>query len=357
MSKGRVCVAMSGGVDSSVAALVLRDAGYEVVGLTMQLYDRGAERAWGRCCAPEDVADAREVAAELGIAHYVVNYEDRFRERVVDYFVGEYAAGRTPIPCIPCNHRLKFADLLERALALGADFLATGHYARLELTGGRARLLRARDPRKDQSYFLFGVPPEALARARFPLGEMEKAETREIARRAGLPTAEKRDSQEVCFVPADGAGAFVERALGGARAGEIVGVDGAPLGDHAGVFHYTVGQRRGLGVPSSDRLYVLELDGERNRVVVGGREGLRRAGLEADEALWIDRPEGAAAFEATVKIRYNAPDVPCVVRPDEGGFSLRFGEPQEAVAPGQAAVLYRDEAVLGGGFISRALAA
>ncbi|MCA9773244.1 MAG: tRNA 2-thiouridine(34) synthase MnmA, partial [Myxococcales bacterium] len=293
MTAKRACVAMSGGVDSSVAAVLLQREGYEVIGLTMQLYDRGAARSWGRCCAPEDVVDARAVAEGLDIPFYVVNYEDRFREQVVDYFVTEYAEGRTPIPCIPCNDRLKFADLLDRARALGADFLATGHYARVESGDGGARLLKGRDPRKDQSYFLYGVDRRALAGVRFPVGDLLKEEVRAIAREAGLPVADKADSHEVCFVSAEGAGAFVERELGGARAGSIVGTSGEVLGEHEGVFHYTIGQRRGLGVPSSDRLYVTEIDAPSGRIVVGDRAALRRGGLEVDEVSWHDWPAGA----------------------------------------------------------------
>jgi len=356
MGKGRVCVAMSGGVDSSVAALLLRDAGYDVVGLTMQLYDHGERRSWGRCCAPEDVAEARAVADHLGIPWYLVNYERAFRERVMDYFVAEYANGRTPIPCIPCNDRLKFADLLDRARALGADRLATGHYARVAHDGRRGRLLRARDACKDQSYFLFGVTPEALGRVTFPLGDFVKDDTRAIAREAGLPVADKPDSHEVCFVPEDGAGAFVEREIG-ARRGEVVDPEGNVLGEHRGVHHFTVGQRKGLDVPSQERLYVLEIDAGANRVVVGGRKDLRSPGLRIDAASWMEAPSDGEEVRAHVKIRYNAPAVPCTVVRAGVGAVVRFDEPQEAVAPGQAAVLYDGDAVLGGGFIAGAVAA
>lgn len=361
----RVVVAMSGGVDSSVAAALLAERGYEVVGITLQLYDHGAATGRkGACCAGQDIHDARRVADRLGIAHYVLDYESRFRGAVIDDFADSYLRGETPIPCVRCNQRVKFRDLLETARDLDADALATGHYVRrLEGATGPG-LYRAADPAKDQSYFLFATTAGQLAFLRFPLGGMAKEAVRAEARRLALPVAAKPESQDICFVPSGGYASVVASLRpGAAEPGEIVHLDGRVLGRHDGVLGYTVGQRRGLGIGGlkdgdGRPLYVVGLDPEARRVVVGPKVALARDVVRLRELNWLgDAAPTAAGERVTVKLRSAQPAAPATLwaGPDGAG-ELRLDQPQEGVAPGQAAVCYRTEArgerVLGGGWIA-----
>jgi tRNA-specific 2-thiouridylase len=354
----RVVVAMSGGVDSSVAAALLAGEGYDVVGVTLQLYDHGvAIGRKGACCAGQDIHDARRVADRLGIAHYVLDYETRFRQAVMEDFADTYLAGETPIPCVRCNQRVKFRDLLDTARDLGADALATGHYARRESGPAGAQLLRAADPAKDQSYFLFATTKPQLDLLRFPLGAMSKNETRALAQRFDLPVAAKPDSQDICFVPNGSYAAVVEKLRpGAAEPGEIVHVDGRVLGRHAGIIHYTVGQRRGLGIGGGDMLYVVRLEPDTRRVIVGPRDALAVPELHVRELNWLgDAPLDAHGIAAEVKIRSAAPPAPATVcAAGEGRARVVFERAQEGVAPGQACVLYSGDRVLGGGWIERA---
>ena len=354
----RIVVAMSGGVDSSVAAALLAADGHEVVGLSMQLYDqREGARPFGSCCTLDDLHDARRVARRLGIPHYVVNFERRFDERVVAPFVREYAAARTPIPCVRCNSDLKFASLLDRARGFDAERVATGHYARIETGpagGGGAvrRLRRPVDRDKDQCYFLFSLTQAQLARASFPLGGMRKSEVRDYARRHGLPVADKPDSHEICFVPDGDYAAFVERRLpDGPREGPVVDAAGRVLGRHAGVHRFTVGQRKGLGVSSPAPLYVTAIDAASGAVTVGPRAALERTALTAGGVNWIAGPP-RPGLAVTAQIRHHHPPAPARVWPLDGAaLRLEFDEPQPAVAPGQAVVIYDGDVVLGGGWI------
>ncbi|HEY3352072.1 MAG TPA: tRNA 2-thiouridine(34) synthase MnmA [Polyangia bacterium] len=345
-----IVVALSGGVDSATAAALLCAAGHRVVGISMRLFDAGGTcAAVGRCCSPADLEDARRVAAHLGIPFYVANYAAEFQRGVIDDFVAEYRRGRTPNPCIRCNERLKFAHLLDQARALGAVAVATGHYARVVEEGGRRHLARGADPRKDQSYFLFMLDDAALGAVRFPVGHLTKDEVRAEARRLGLPVAAKAESQEICFVPDGDYAAFVARQGGAAPpAGEIVDGQGRVLGRHGGVHRFTVGQRHGLGLAFAAPHYVTALDPARGRVTVGPAAALLRAGFTVAEA----RLPGAAPFRAAVQIRYRHRPAPGTVIPLGGGRAeVRLVAPERAVAPGQAAVFYDGDTVLGGGFI------
>jgi tRNA-specific 2-thiouridylase len=353
----RVVVAMSGGVDSSCTAALLAAAGYEVIGVTLQLYDHGAALGRkGACCAGQDIHDARRVAERLDIPHYVLDFEQRFREQVVADFAESYAAGRTPIPCVRCNQRVKFRDLLEIARDLGADALATGHYVRREDTAAGAELHCAADAQRDQSYFLFATTRTQLDFLRFPLGGLAKHETRALAARFGLAVAAKPDSQDICFVPEGRYTRIVERLRpDAAEPGEIVRVDGRVLGRHDGLMRFTVGQRRGLAVATGERLYVVRIEPERRRVIVGPRSALLCAGTELSELNWLGHePLPAGGIEVLVKHRAREPAVAArVVASAGGGARIEFREPQAGVAPGQACVLYRGTRVLGGGWIER----
>jgi tRNA-specific 2-thiouridylase len=360
----RVAVAMSGGVDSSVAALLLKEQGLEVVGLSMQLWDHSSETGrTGRCCTLDDLSDARRVAWALDIPHYVVNLEEEFRRDVVRPFVASYLDGDTPIPCSACNSKVKFATLWDRARAMGCEAVATGHYARVQTDGatGRTVLKKGRDSAKDQSYFLYDLAPEQLAAARFPVGALSKAEVRAHARRAGLPTADKEESQEICFVPAGTrAGQFVEMAAPGlnlplpALPGVVENSRGERVGRHDGHFRFTVGQRRGLGVSSADRLYVISIDPEANRVVVGSAEDLETLETDVASLRFLSGESPGSAFRAEVRVRHRAPEVPATVEPRADGTArVVFDRPVRAVAPGQSCVFYRGDVVLGGGVITR----
>ncbi|MEZ5316996.1 MAG: tRNA 2-thiouridine(34) synthase MnmA [Vicinamibacterales bacterium] len=353
----RVVVAMSGGVDSSVAAALLAEAGHEVIGLSMQLYDqRDAPGAFGSCCSLDDLQDARRVAHALGLPHYLVNFEREFRETVTRNFVSEYAAGRTPIPCVHCNADLKFSRLLTRAEGLGAAAVATGHYARVrrDEAAGRFRLLRGRDAAKDQSYFLFTLTQDQLAHAVFPVGELTKPEVRATAARLGLRVADKPDSHEICFVPDGDAAGFVERHLPEpARTGPIVDEAGREVGRHGGVHRLTVGQRRGLGLATGRPMYVLRLEPDQARVVVGPRESLGARDLVATDVNWIAGPPPDGPRRCTARIRHRHVDAPATVVAEPPHTAVvRFDEAQVAITPGQAVVFYDGDEVLGGGWIA-----
>lgn len=350
-SKARIVVAMSGGVDSSVVAALAARTGAEVIGVTLQLYDHG--EAIGRskaCCAGRDIQDAQAVAAKLGIAHYVFDYESRFRDSVIERFADEYARGRTPIPCVSCNQGVKFTDLLALARDLGADCLATGHYVRRVAGPNGAQLHRAADPARDQSYFLFATTREQLDYLRFPLGDLPKAAVRELARELGLIVADKPDSQDICFVPNGDYASIVKKIRPeAARAGDIVDLDGAVLGRHAGLIHFTVGQRRGIDVGGQAApLYVVRLEPEEARVVVGPKAALAVAGARISDLNWLGE---AQRDELTVKVRSMARPAPASF----DGERVWFEAPEYGVAPGQAAVIYEASRVLGGGWIDETL--
>lgn len=357
-ARARVVVAMSGGVDSSVAAALVTAAGYEAVGITLQLYDHGAAVSRpGSCCAGQDIRDARRVADRLGIAHYVLDYERRFRERVIEDFAASYAAGETPIPCVRCNERIKFGDLLDTARDLGAAALATGHYVRRVVGADGPELHRAVDPARDQSYFLFATAREQLDFLRFPLGSLPKTETRAIAERLELPVAAKPDSQDICFVPEGRYAAVIEKLRpGAAEPGEIVHIDGRVLGRHRGVIHYTVGQRRGLGIGADGvPLYVVRLDAPNRRVVVGPQAALARGRVRVRELNWLDaEPIAVTGARVEAKLRSAAEPAAATLHAAEAGAVIEFDTPQFGVAPGQAAVFYRGSRVLGGGWIAAA---
>lgn len=359
----RVVVAMSGGVDSSVVAAMLKDEGYDVVGVTLQLYDHGAALAKkGACCAGQDIHDARRVAEAMGFPHYVLDYENTFREAVIEEFAEAYLAGATPVPCIRCNERVKFKDLLETAKDLEADCMATGHYIQRKIGAQGPELHCAADPMRDQSYFLFATTPEQLAFLRFPLGHLSsKAETRKLAAKYGLSVADKPDSQDICFVPNGSYASVIEKLRpGAADPGEIVDLDGKVLGTHRGVIHYTIGQRRGIGIGGlgGSPLYVVRLDPATRRVVVGPREALATRTVAVREINWLgDAPFTAQAeWPVLVRIRSTQPPRPAILRPISATEAeVELLAPEEGVSPGQACVFYETEGtrILGGGWIWR----
>jgi tRNA-uridine 2-sulfurtransferase len=342
---------MSGGVDSSLAAALLAEQGYDVLGVTLHLWDAEGEDKVGRCCAPEDRDDARRTCELLGVPHYVIDERTAFRDQVVDRFISENRAGRTPIPCVACNQTVKLGRLEEIANSFGADLIATGHYARVNRTPtGAVELLRGRDESKDQSYFLFGVPQRVLARLTLPLGEMLKTDARAHAQRLGLPNWAKPDSQELCFVPDGDVRGFVSRHAGNQPEGEVLDESGQVLGRHQGVAGFTVGQRRGIGIPGKDLRYVLRVMPETQAVIVGPADRLLSNALCADTVTWTTR-EPTGPFEAQVRIRSRHRAAQARVTPTAFGFEAEFEVPQSAIAPGQAAVVYQDDRVIGGGYI------
>ncbi|AGT08325.1 tRNA 2-thiouridine(34) synthase MnmA [Paracoccus aminophilus] len=355
----RVVVAMSGGVDSSVVAAHLAAEGYDVIGVTLQLYDHGAALAKkGACCAGQDIHDARRVAERVGFPHYVLDYENKFRESVIEEFADAYLAGATPVPCIRCNERVKFRDLLETAKDLDADCMATGHYIRRTVGAHGPELHMAADPQRDQSYFLFSTTPEQLSFLRFPLGGLaSKAETREMATQYGLAIADKPDSQDICFVPNGDYASVIEKLRpGAADPGEIVDLDGNVLATHRGVIHYTIGQRRGLGIGGlGDPLYVVRLDPDARRVIVGPKEALRTKIVPVTEVNWLGDGPFEGEIQISARIRSTRPPRPAILRATGSNRAeIELLDPEEGVSPGQACVFYAPDStrVLGGGWIS-----
>jgi len=372
MAKTRIAVAMSGGVDSSTAAAILKEAGHDLVGFSMQLWDQrrnsseGGDAKSGRCCSLDDLYDAREVAARLKIPYYVVDFQKEFERTVVRSFMESYQRGYTPSPCVLCNSRMKFDELIRIAEEVKASHVATGHYARVsrDRENGRHLLLRARDRNKDQSYFLFELSQSQLAKAIFPLGELRKEQVREIARRYDLKVADKPESQEICFIPDGDYAAFIDRhyeEVVGARPdvhrslpGQIVTSGGRVLGIHSGIHRFTIGQRRGLGIANAVPLYVLEIRPEENRIVVGERSQLGKARCHVVRLNWISIPKLTGPLRVKARIRSRHPEAPATIKPmDDGSVVVLFDSPQPAISPGQACVFYQREKVVGGGWIER----
>lgn len=356
--KTRVLIGMSGGVDSSAAAALLLEQGYEVIGVTLKLWPQECRaRAEDKCCGPQAVMDARSVCHKLGIPYYLVDESDLFQKQVIQYFAEEYRAGRTPNPCCICNERLKFGALQDRARKLGAEMVATGHFARIEKSPeGRYLLKRGHDLRKDQSYFLFSLRQEQLSRTLFPLGESTKQESRDVARQCELKTADKEESMEICFVPDNDYGKFLsENGLAVKHRGEIVTLEGKVLGYHEGIEFYTIGQRKGLRISSPTPLYVIELDAANNRVIVGSDTALDRDEFTVSRCNWIACETPPESLQVTAKIRYNHPGVPATITPlPNGRAKVKLSIPQRAITPGQATVFYDNDLVIGGGWIEKA---
>jgi tRNA-specific 2-thiouridylase len=368
----KIAVAMSGGVDSSAAAAILKEQGHELVGFTMQLWDQrrginvdeNGEPLPSRCCSLDDVYDARRVAEELGFPFYVLNLERDFERDVVQPFVNSYLSGETPIPCVSCNSRLKFASLDRLAVSLGCEKVATGHYARVEFDSktNRYKLLRGRNHQKDQSYFLWELTQDQLSRALFPLGEMSKPEARDAARNHGLAVAEKKESQEICFVPDGDYAGFIDRYLEAEDAtdrlpgsGEIVDTAGRVIGQHGGIQRYTIGQRRGIGIADARPLYVISLDSSQNRVIVGQEEELLSSEFTAAGVNWVAFENPVDSVRSDVRVRYRHTAAPATITPiGNGRMRVVFDEPQRAITPGQATVFYRGDEVVGGGWIVKA---
>ncbi len=354
--KIRVLVGMSGGVDSSATAALLQEQGYDVIGVTLKLWPQDCvNRAEDKCCGPQAVTDARAVCHKLGVPYYLVDEAAEFQKMVIQYFADEYKRGRTPNPCVMCNQHLKFGNMIRKADQLGAQFIATGHFARLEKCAntGRTLLYKGRDSRKDQSYFLFSLRQEQLSRAIFPLGHMTKADTREVARECKLKTADKEESMEICFVPDRDYGKFLmEAKLAERHRGEIVDTQGRKLGEHDGIEFYTIGQRKGLGVSHPTPLYVVDLDVENNRVIVGDESLLERSEFRVATCNWIPFEELTGPVEVTAKIRYAHAGTPATITPSPDGATVRLHVPQRAITPGQACVFYQGDLVVGGGWIT-----
>ena len=356
--KTRVVIGMSGGVDSSSAAKLLIEQGYDVVGITLKTWPQDCiSRAEDKCCGPQAVTDARSVCHNLGIPYYLIDEAEAFQKQVIDYFAAEYKLGRTPNPCVMCNEKLKFGTLLDRAKQLGGEKIATGHYARVERdeTTGRMLLKQGKDARKDQSYFLFSLRQDQLERSLFPLGEMTKTDTRDVAREASLKTADKEESMEICFVPDDDYRGFLQKAdLVQKHQGEIVDTRGKVLGHHDGIEFYTIGQRRGLGISTPEPIYVIELDPANNRVVVGSGELLEQTEFKVERCNWHPFEKLTEPIEVLARIRYNHPGTPATITPGEDwSATVKLHESQRAITPGQACVFYQDDLVVGGGWIAR----
>lgn len=356
----RILVAMSGGVDSAVTAALLVEQGYDVIGMTMQLWDYGLRKSQnaGRCCASEDIEDARRVAHHLRIPFYAINFQKEFFRQVVRPFMDDYIAGKTPSPCVNCNSGLKFHELVRVADKLRATHVATGHYARLmkDETTGRFQLYKGLDAAKDQSYFLFNLDQHQLSRAMFPLGEMTKDQVRETARRLKLPVAEKPESQELCFLQGEQQGSFIQKQIPNlALQGKMVDSGGAVVAEHPGVHHFTIGQRRGLGIAAGEPKYVVDIDPANKLVRIGSNEELLKAAMEVGSVNWIGITPPDRQIEGRVRIRYKHEESPALIRSEGDSWIVEFAEKQRAITPGQAAVFYNQDLVLGGGWIRRAL--
>ncbi|WP_366922570.1 tRNA 2-thiouridine(34) synthase MnmA [Metallumcola ferriviriculae] len=357
----QILVAMSGGVDSSVAAALLKESDYDLVGVTMQIWpaDQPHPEIEGSCCSLSAVDDARSVADKLGIPYYVMNFRDYFKEKVIDYFIEDYLSGRTPNPCIACNQHVKFEALLQKALAIGTDLIATGHYARIYFDDDRQRyvLAKAKDSNKDQTYVLYGFNQEQLSRTLMPLGEFTKPEIRQMAEEMGLVVAHKPESQEICFVPDNNYRNFLKDKVGQRiKPGPFLDTKGNKIGEHQGIAYYTIGQRHGLGLAMGKPIYVVDIDVRRNAVIVGSHEETFSPGLTANKNNFILFDHLESPVEVKVKIRYKAPPVPALVSPgEEGRVKVEFKQPQRAVTPGQAVVYYQDDLVMGGGTIEKPL--